>query len=101
MERPDLLLELAERHGARDTTVRGTAIAELETMEPTSSQYNPDIEIREKSWAYRFAKRFWFNDYGMYGRHFKPDNWQDTRGSTANTEEPEKSLVGASSKTEL
>ena len=101
MERPDLLLELADRHGARDTTVRGTAIAELEAMQPTSSQYNPDIEIREKSWAYRFAKRFWFNDYGMYTRHFKSENWQDTRKVSPAAAEPADSLVTSSSNAEV
>ncbi len=101
MERPDLLLELADRHGARDTTVRGTAIAELEAMQPTSSQYNPDIEIREKSWAYRFAKRFWFNDYGMYKRHFKPENWQDTRGLSKDQPEPQEVLAGTADTAEL
>jgi len=101
MERPDLLLELADRHGARDTTVRGTAIAELEAMQPTSSQYNPDIEIRETSWAYRFAKHFWFNDYGMYSRHFKPENWQDTRGLAKGQPDQAESLVGAANTSEL
>ena len=74
--------ELAERHGARDTTARGTALAELEAMETRPSQYNPGQEIPEKSWAYRLAKRFWFNDYGMYGKHFRPEQWKETREST-------------------
>ena len=33
LERPDLLKQLVEKHGARDATVRGTALAELEAME--------------------------------------------------------------------
>lgn len=81
LERPDLLQELADRHGARDTTARGNVIAELAAMETRPSQYNPDVEIPEKSWAYRLAKRFWFNDYGTYGQHFRPENWKDTRQS--------------------
>ena len=32
LERPDLLKELVEKHGAKDATVRGTALAELEAM---------------------------------------------------------------------
>src|SRR5207253_4777322 len=32
LERPDLLRELVERHGARDSTARGTALAELSAM---------------------------------------------------------------------
>src|SRR6266513_850706 len=54
LERPDLVKELVRTHGARDTTVRGTA------------QEEP-----EKHWMYRLAKRFWFSDFGAYrnGRH--------------------------------
>ena len=81
--------------------MRGTAVAELEAMQPTSSQYNPDIEIQEKSWAYRFAKRFWFNDYGMYKRHFKPENWQDTRGLAKDRREREEVLAGAADTSEI
>jgi len=66
LERPDLLRDLARRHAARDTTVRGTALAELEAMSPRPSQYRPGHEIPEKSLAYRLAKRFWFNDFGAY-----------------------------------
>src|SRR5204863_5789900 len=33
LERPDLLKQLVEAHGARDATVRGTALAELERMQ--------------------------------------------------------------------
>jgi len=79
LERPDLLIELAERHGAHHSTARGTVLAELESMQSRASQYNPDVTIPEKSWAYRWAKRLWFNDYGAYTRHFRPENWKDTR----------------------
>jgi hypothetical protein len=66
LERPDLLKQLVEKHGARDATVRGTALAELEGMEIRTSQYNPGSEVPEKSWMYRLAKRYWFNDFGVY-----------------------------------
>lgn len=66
LERPDLVKELAQRHGARDTTLRGTAIAELDSMSPKGSQDMPD-EIPEKHWVYRLAKRFFYNDFGVYG----------------------------------
>jgi MoaA/NifB/PqqE/SkfB family radical SAM enzyme len=66
LERPDLLKQLVERHGARDATARGTALAELEQMQIRTSQYNPGHEIPEKNWLYRLAKRFWFNDFGLY-----------------------------------
>lgn len=66
LERPDLLKKLVEKHGAKDATVRGTAIAELEAMDVRTSQYNPGCEIPEKNFLYRFAKRYWFNDFGVY-----------------------------------
>jgi len=86
LERPELLKELAERHDARDSTARGTVMEELETMQRRSSQYNPDVEIPEKSWVYRLAKRLWFNDYGAYTKHFRPENWQDPREQTEQQE---------------
>lgn len=79
LERPDLLQQLAEKHGARDTTARGKVFEELASMQTRPSQYNPDEEIPEKSWAYRIAKHFFFNDYGAYTKHFKLENWKDTR----------------------
>jgi MoaA/NifB/PqqE/SkfB family radical SAM enzyme len=66
LERPDLLKQLVEKHAARDSTARGTALAELDAMTIRTSQYNPDHEIPEKNWLYRLAKRFWFNDFGVY-----------------------------------
>jgi MoaA/NifB/PqqE/SkfB family radical SAM enzyme len=69
LERPDLLAELVQKHEAPDTTVRGTALAELQAMKTRKSQYNPGHEIPEKNWFYRFAKRHWFNDFGAYRGH--------------------------------
>jgi hypothetical protein len=66
LERPDLLKQLVERHGARDATVRGTALEELSAMKVRTSQYNPIGQVPEKNWMYRLAKRFWFNDFGVY-----------------------------------
>jgi MoaA/NifB/PqqE/SkfB family radical SAM enzyme len=66
LERPDLLKELVEKHGARDSTARGTALQELAAMNRRTSQYNPGHEVPEKNWLYRLAKRFWFNDFGTY-----------------------------------
>lgn len=66
LERPDILQDLAVRHAARDTTARVQSLAELAAMESRPSQYDPEFEVREKNWAYRIAKRFWFNDYGAY-----------------------------------
>ncbi len=66
LERPDLVLDLVKKHGARDTTVRGTAVAELEAMKPRFSQWLPGEEIPEKHWMYSLSKRFWFSDFGAY-----------------------------------
>jgi MoaA/NifB/PqqE/SkfB family radical SAM enzyme len=68
LERPDLLKELVDRHEARDTTVRQTAMAELEALHPRPSQDDPAHAIPERSWAYRFAKKYWFNDFGAYAK---------------------------------
>jgi MoaA/NifB/PqqE/SkfB family radical SAM enzyme len=66
LERPDLLKQLVEKHGAKDATVRGSALAELEAMSLRTSQYNPGNEVPEKNWLYRLAKRYWFYDFGAY-----------------------------------
>ncbi len=66
LERPDLLQALVERHGAKDSTARGTALAELQALQVRTSQYNPGSEIPEKNPLYRLAKRFWFHDFGVY-----------------------------------
>jgi MoaA/NifB/PqqE/SkfB family radical SAM enzyme len=69
LERPDLLKKLVEKHGARDATARQTAMTELEQMQVRTSQFSPGGEIPEKNWLYRLAKRFWFNDFGVYDGH--------------------------------
>ena len=66
LERPDLVRELVARHGARDTTQRQTASAELAELTPRSSQYDPGNEIPEEHWAYAFAKKHWFFGFGAY-----------------------------------
>jgi hypothetical protein len=66
MERPDLVKELVLKHNARDTTVRGTALAELDAMTPRFSQWLPGEEVPEKHWMYRLAKKHWFGDFGAY-----------------------------------
>lgn len=66
LERPDLVKELAAKHGAGDTTIRQTAVAELDSMTPRTSQHRPGEEIPEKHWMYRLAKKYFFNDFGVY-----------------------------------
>ena len=66
LERPDLVKALVEKHGAKDTTARGTAMRELDEMTASQSQWLPGEEIPERHWMYRLAKRFWFNDFRAY-----------------------------------
>jgi MoaA/NifB/PqqE/SkfB family radical SAM enzyme len=66
LERPDLVKEIVLKHGARDTTLRGTAMAELDAMTPRFSQWLPGEEVPEKHWMYRMAKKYWFSDFGAY-----------------------------------
>jgi hypothetical protein len=66
LERPDLVKLLVQKHGASDTTQRGTALAELEALEPRTSQHQPGFEIPEEHWVYRFAKKHWYFGFGAY-----------------------------------
>jgi MoaA/NifB/PqqE/SkfB family radical SAM enzyme len=66
LERPDLVRELVLRHSGRDTTQRGSALAELEKLTPRNSQHNPGNEVPEDNWMYRFAKKHWFFGFGAY-----------------------------------
>ena len=66
LEKPELIKELVLKHGAKDTTARQTAMAEVERMTARSSQSNPGNEIPEEHWMYRFAKKHWFFGFGAY-----------------------------------
>ncbi|WP_437185101.1 radical SAM/SPASM domain-containing protein [Planctomicrobium sp. SH668] len=66
LERPDLLHDLVVLHDAGDQTARKSAHAELQAMTPRPSQGTATEEIPERSWAYRIAKRLFFNDFGAY-----------------------------------
>jgi MoaA/NifB/PqqE/SkfB family radical SAM enzyme len=66
LERPDLVEALATKHGAKDTTVRQTAIAELRSMTARPSQWMEEDQIPEKHWMYKLAKRFFYHDFGVY-----------------------------------
>jgi hypothetical protein len=43
-------------------------MAEIELMQPRLSQWLPGREIPEKHWLYKFAKKFWFNDFNAYNQ---------------------------------
>jgi hypothetical protein len=66
LERPDLVRDLVNRHQARDTTQRATALAEIDSMQARHSQHQPGHEVPEDHWAYRFAKKRWFFGFGAY-----------------------------------
>jgi hypothetical protein len=66
LERPDLLKQVVLRHAAKDTTIRQTAMRELEAMQSRPSQHSPGNEIPEENWVYRFAKKHWFFGFGAY-----------------------------------
>lgn len=89
LERPDMLIDLAEKHGARDTTQRKSSIAELQATIPRRSQYVPGGEIPERSWAVRLAKWMAFNDFGVYDKHFEAKNWIDPEAGGDNGEKSE------------
>ena len=93
LERPDLVEELARKHGADDTTLRKTAMAELKSMTPRVSQYLPGREVKEKHWMYRLAKRFLFHDFGAY-RDFDADNWSPPKPSEVKEEKETEKVDG-------
>ncbi|MGI9241344.1 MAG: radical SAM/SPASM domain-containing protein [Verrucomicrobiales bacterium] len=67
LERPDLVKDLAVKHAATDTTIRKSALAELDSMVPHGSQVlKTGEEIPEKHWVYKLAKRYFYNDFGTY-----------------------------------
>lgn len=100
LERPDLLLELAEKHQAKDTTQRKQSFAELEATIPRRSQYVPGIEIRERNLAVRLAKWLAFNDFGVYTKHFKADQWIDPEESSVARRESSLPVVSITEKAE-
>jgi hypothetical protein len=86
LERPDILESLAAKHGARDTTLRQTALKEIAAITPRRSQYVPGAEIPERSWAYKLAKWYAFHDYGTYTRNFDKKDWVDPDAQNAASE---------------
>ncbi len=69
LERPDLMKDLVSRHSAKDTTLRQTALAELDAMQPRPSQWMQESDpIPERSWIYRLGKNLLYNDFGAYAR---------------------------------
>lgn len=67
LEQPDRLLELLREQGARDTSGRGTAEAELAALPRCACHHLPGKEIPERQALYRMAKRSLFFGLGGYG----------------------------------
>lgn len=67
LEDPDGLAAFVREEGAVDTSGRGCGLAELAAMSPQASHHQPGLEVPEKNWFYRFAKRHWFFGFGAYG----------------------------------
>ena len=77
MERPDLLVELAESIMSEIQRSGESVIDELKQVTPRRSQFQPGDEIPERSLVYRWAKRYAFNDFGTYGQHFDRQKYRD------------------------
>lgn len=67
LDDPALLRDLLVRSAARDTSGRGTGLAEIAAMRPRPGHHQPGHEIPEKHWFYRLAKRNAFCGFGTYG----------------------------------
>jgi MoaA/NifB/PqqE/SkfB family radical SAM enzyme len=95
LERPDLVEELIERHDAKDVTIRQTALKELQAMKPRHSQWLPGDEIPEKHWMYRWAKRFFYTDFGVYQniRNMKPLHEQNGHSNESQQDSSTRAVV--------
>lgn len=95
LERPDLVEELIERHDAKDVTIRQTALKELQAMKPRHSQWLPGDEIPEKHWMYRWAKRFFYTDFGVYQniRNMKPLHEQNVHSNESQQDSSTRAVV--------
>ncbi len=68
LERPDLLKKLVEKHDARDATGSwdGRSPSWSERWRRIGRRSTLPARSCEKSWLYRFAKHYWFDDFGVY-----------------------------------
>ena len=66
MDDPQWIVNHVKKHGAKDSSGRGNEAARLSAMQKVPS-HGSAKEIREKSWAYRFAKKNAFFGLGAYG----------------------------------
>ncbi len=66
MDDPQWLVSKVKKHAAKDSSGRGNELERLNAMSKVPS-HGSVKEIREKSWAYRFAKKHAFFGLGAYG----------------------------------
>jgi len=67
LEKPSEMKQFLEREKAKDTTGRERGYSELDAMNVCPGHHIVGKEIPEKSWIYRFAKKYWFFGFGAYG----------------------------------
>lgn len=67
LEQPGRLREFLIEQQGRDTSGRGSGLAELAAAAPCPGHHRPGREIPERHWMYRLAKRYWFFGFGAYG----------------------------------
>jgi len=67
LEDPTKLKQMMEELGAYDSSGRNTAFEELACRSICPGHDLPGKEIPEKSWLYRFNKKYWFFGFGAYG----------------------------------
>jgi len=67
MDDPNLLKETMMQTEAIDSSGRKTAMKELSKMSIRPSHHIPGMEIPEKYWPYKLAKKYWFFGFGAYG----------------------------------
>lgn len=66
MDDPKWLANKVKMHAAKDSSGRGNEFERLKNM-PKVASHGSVKEVREKSWAYRFAKKHAFFGLGAYG----------------------------------
>lgn len=67
LDAPQELEKLLQQVVAYDSSKRNSAYQELKQMRPCAGHHLPGKEIPEKSWVYRFAKKYSFFGFGAYG----------------------------------
>nr|WP_320119785.1 radical SAM protein [uncultured Marinifilum sp.] len=67
LDNPNQLHTMLKSVNAYDSSKRNTSYEELKQMRTCAGHHIPGKEIPEKSWLYRFAKKYSFFGFGAYG----------------------------------